>query len=218
MNSISKKRFVAEIGKLRIKLSRVEDPEKLFDEFISSDSSSEDFKDERIPYWSELWPSAVGLSEYLVDNPDLIRGKRVVEIGCGLGLPGIVAGLLGGKVVLTDYLKPALKFAADNWKLNIASPPETSILDWRSPGDFPPADVLLASDVAYESRAFAPLLIAMKKLVVKKGIVLLSEPNRKFTTKFFDKLKDEFSIVKSTKTVNANDIKNKISIYHLTRK
>jgi predicted nicotinamide N-methyase len=218
MNSISKKRFVAEIGKLRIKLSRVEDPEKLFEEFISSDSSSEDVKDERIPYWSELWPSAVGLAEYLAENPALIKGKRVVEIGCGLGLPGIVAGLLGGKVVLTDYLKPALKFAADNWKLNIASPPETCMLDWRSPGDFPPADVLLASDVAYESRAFVPLLKAMKTLVVKKGIVLLSEPNRKFTTKFFDSLKGEFSIAKSSKMVNANDVKNKISVYHLTRK
>lgn len=218
MNSISKKRFVVEIGKLLIKLSRVEDPEKLFEEFISSDSTSEDVRDERIPYWSELWPSAVGLSEYIAEHPNLIKGKRVVEIGCGLGLPGIVAGRLGGKVVLTDYLKPALKFAADNWKLNIKSPPETSILDWRSPGDFPPADVLLASDVAYESRAFTPLLKAMKMLVVKNGIVLLSEPNRKHTSKFLDSLKDEFSMTKSTKTVQANDVKNKISVYHLTRK
>ena len=69
--------------------------------------------------WSVLWPSAIATSEELARQPELVQGKRVVELGSGLGLPGIVAGLCGAEsVLLTDVEETALKLGLTSAKLN----------------------------------------------------------------------------------------------------
>lgn len=54
---------------------------------------------DRDPYWCRLWPSAVALAQLMLQQPELIRGKRVCEIGSGLGLAGIAAALAGGNTM-----------------------------------------------------------------------------------------------------------------------
>ena len=69
--------------------------------------------------WSVLWPSAIAASEELARQPELTKGARVVELGAGLGLPGIVAGLCGAEsVLLTDVEETALKLGLTSAKLN----------------------------------------------------------------------------------------------------
>ena len=66
-----------------------------------------------------MWPSAVAAATEIARQPELVRGKRVVELGCGLGLPGIVAGLSGAKhVLLTDQATTALRLALTSAGLN----------------------------------------------------------------------------------------------------
>ena len=175
------------VGDFNLKLTIIENIDALFDALIQKGVDHEDVKDERIPYWAELWASAIALSLYLVENQLVSNEKSVTEIGCGLGLPSIVAGLLGAKeVILTDYLPEALDFAKQNWLQNL---PEKNarfqVLDWRNPDPSVSADILLASDVAYESRAFEPLLNAFKILLNPNGIILITEPNRYISKKFF---------------------------------
>ena len=163
-----------------------------------------------------MWPSAIGLSEFIEANSQFVRGKSIIELGCGLGLPGIVAALCGGNVILTDYLQDALNFAAYNWKLNINSDADIRLLDWRSPEKFNKADVILASDIAYETKAFVPLLKAFKYLLKKDGIILLSEPNRNFAKDFFASIKKSgYTLSEEIKKVVKDDIKYKISVYVL---
>lgn len=50
---------------------------------------------DRDPYWCRLWPSAVALAQFILQQPELVKGKRVCDIGCGLGLAGIAAALAG---------------------------------------------------------------------------------------------------------------------------
>lgn len=50
---------------------------------------------DRDPYWCRLWPSAVALAQLVLQQPELVRGKRVCDIGSGLGLAGIAAALAG---------------------------------------------------------------------------------------------------------------------------
>lgn len=201
------------------KIAEIKDPSEIFDALLKNDSSHPDVKDERIPYWCELWPSSMGLSEYLIKNPQLVKNKSVLEIGCGLGLPGIVASALGGKVMLTDYIQQAIDYAAYNWKLNFKSNADTKILDWRKPEGFDDFDVLLASDVAYESRSFKSLISAYKKLVKKDGIILMSEPNRKFTKDFFQKLKSHgFDLKEGVIEVSKDGILYMVSVYELRQK
>jgi predicted nicotinamide N-methyase len=57
-------------------------------------------RDEFLPYWAELWPSARVLAGYVAELP--LAGTRAVELGCGVGLPSLVVALAGADVVATD--------------------------------------------------------------------------------------------------------------------
>jgi len=48
------------------------------------------------PYWVRAWPSALALATAVLDSPDIVRGKRVADLGAGLGVAGIAAALAGG--------------------------------------------------------------------------------------------------------------------------
>ena len=173
-----------------VKLTIIENLDELFDNLIQKGDNHPDVLDERIPYWAELWASAVAMSGYLVDNQHLITPSVIVtELGCGLGLPSIIAGKLGADVCLTDYDADALDFAKLNWEQNLPhKKARFQQLDWRNTDPSVKADLLLASDVAYEKRAFEPLLTAFKTLLKPNGTILITEPNRPVSTAFFSNL------------------------------
>lgn len=65
---------------------------------------------DRDPYWCRPWPSAIALAQLILQQPELVKGKRVCDIGCGLGLAGIAAALSGAKeVVMLDREPIALQ-------------------------------------------------------------------------------------------------------------
>ncbi len=174
-----------DIEGLPVKLSVIANTAELMDQLIAKGEAHEDVQDERIPYWADLWPSALALSRHLVLSGIIQPGVRVTEMGCGLGLPGIVAGLLGAETTQTDYLPEALEFARHNWAQNVARPARFEQMDWRDPNPALAADILLASDVAYERRAFDYLPHAFRTLCRPGGTILVSEPNRTVAAGFF---------------------------------
>ena len=209
-------RLSLKIGSLQLKLDVIQNIDELFNELVSRPDDDPEVKDERIPYWAELWPSAVVLSEYLVSNGSLLKGKAVLEVGCGLGLSGIVAGMLGGNVVMTDYQNAALDFAAANWRLNNDTPVKTEILDWRSPGKTEKVDLILASDVAYESKVFRFLISTFKKLLRPTGTILLTEPNRKFAKDLISQLlKAGFTVQSETIHKQFQGVKHVVHLHRI---
>ena len=132
-------------------------------------------REEFLPYWAELWPSARALAE-AVAQLDL-RGARVVELGCGLALPSIVAALRGAQVLATDWSEDALAFARRNARRNGAHV-ETLHCSWSAPEPLvarAPFDLVLASDVLYERRNVT-LLVPLLPLLGRE--VLLADPGR----------------------------------------
>src|SRR6476661_4367280 len=69
-------------------------------------------RDEFIPYWADLWPSAVLLARTIAGRA--LRGARVLELGCGLGLPSLAVALAGGRATATDWAPEALDAVAGN--------------------------------------------------------------------------------------------------------
>ena len=113
--------------------------------------------DERLPYWADLWPSSLALANYLWKAVDL-QGLQVLELGCGLGLVGIVASSKGGVVTFTDYEADALAFTRYNAYRNGCRQALVRHLDWHAPTLNQTYALIMASDVLYERANFHPLL------------------------------------------------------------
>ena len=141
--------------------------------------SEESFEHEEfLPYWAELWSSAVALAHDV--SLRSLRGKPTLELGCGLGLPSIAAARAGGRVLATDWSSDAVEATAANAELNGVEI-ETLRCSWAEPEpllDRAPWPLVLASDVLYEARNVELLLELLPRLVDETGLVLLADPGR----------------------------------------
>ena len=164
-------------------------------------------KDEYMPYWADLWPSSQVLGRALLQRDwEALQSEgqaplKALEIGCGVGLPGIVALSLGFEVVFSDYDVAALDFVERNAVANGFEQFETLGLDWRVPPDFQ-VDLLLASDVIYEERNIEPLIRLMQVVLKPGGRCLLMDPNRPWQKLFRRALKQASLPFKATKMLH----------------
>jgi predicted nicotinamide N-methyase len=143
------------------------------------------------PYWSVLWRSGVGLAREV--DALALRGRRVVELGCGLAVPSIAAARAGAAVLATDICAEALTLAARNAQANGALI-ETAIVDWAEPdeligrGRF---DLVLAADVLYERASVAPLLSVLPRLAPEAW---LADPGRPGADAFLDEARRQWPV------------------------
>ncbi|GBC93834.1 Ribosomal protein L11 methyltransferase [bacterium HR15] len=144
--------------------------------------------DAEIPYWAILWESAVALAQWLVEHPEWVRGKRVLELGAGVGLCGLVAQVLGAQVVQSDYQPDALALCAYNARLNNMEPPAQLLMDWRDWQHNEQYEVILGSDLMYDRALHAPLLTVLGRALGPAGVALLADPWRDAGWEFADKL------------------------------
>jgi predicted nicotinamide N-methyase len=141
-------------------------------------------REEFLPYWAELWPSAIELARAVAERS--LAGVRVVELGCGLALPSIVAALRDAEVLATDWSEDALRFARLNAKRNGAVL-ETARIPWDDPGKLEvlaPFDLVLVADVLYERRN-ADLLLPLLPRLGRE--VLLADPGRPAERSFLER-------------------------------
>ncbi|WP_051471038.1 class I SAM-dependent methyltransferase [Patulibacter minatonensis] len=136
---------------------------------------------EFLPYWAELWPSTPVLAEALgaVD----LDGLRILELGCGLGLPSLVAAHRGARVTATDWAADALALLAGNAERN-GLDLDLRRLDWFAPADaWPdgppePWPLVVAADVLYEARNGPALLRTLERVVAPGGEAWIADPGR----------------------------------------
>ena len=134
--------------------------------------------EEFLPYWAELWPSGVALARRVAGRA--LKGARVLELGCGLGLPSLAAALAGGRVLATDWSPQAIDLLRDNAERNDADV-ELAIVDWARPAaivERAPWDLVLGADLLYERRNVEPLLQLVPELLGQRGELWLADPGR----------------------------------------
>jgi predicted nicotinamide N-methyase len=156
------------------RIQRPAEPDRLLDHPAVHQAFA---KDEYMPYWADLWPAARMLAKAIL-REKWPAGLEALELGCGLGLPGIAALTQGIRVTFSDYDATALKFAATNAKLNGFS--EFSLLpfDWRRPPERN-YSLILGSDLMYEERNVAPVVGVLQKMLAADGLCLLTDQDRK---------------------------------------
>jgi predicted nicotinamide N-methyase len=134
-------------------------------------------RDERLPYWAELWPSAKILAEHVAGLRG--EGRILLELGCGAGLVTTSAALAGFRVTASDYYEDAHRFARVNAWRNGAGEVTGLMLDWRDlPPDLPTYDVVFASDVLYE-RPYGEIVARVVGATLSpNGVALVTDPGR----------------------------------------
>jgi predicted nicotinamide N-methyase len=132
------------------------------------------------PYWAEVWPAAGFLAEVVAGLPEL-DGARLVELGCGLGLPSLVAACAGADVVACDAAEEALALVRTSARLtgtrvrtiavDLIDAPEALLAE-------APFDVVIAADVLYEPPLAEALARLVPRLLAPQGRALIAYPFR----------------------------------------
>src|SRR5919106_1788030 len=143
------------------------------------------------PYWSVLWRSGVALAREL-DGMEL-RGLRVVELGCGLAVPSLVAARAGAVVLATDACPEALALVARNARENGVKL-DTAAVEWAEAGELAaraPFDLVLAADVLYERAGVASLLSLLPRLAPEAW---LADPGRPAADAFLEEARRRWAV------------------------
>jgi predicted nicotinamide N-methyase len=170
-----------EFGAMSIRLALPADPDRLLDDPLVIDWNR---SDDYMPYWAYLWPSALLLAEWIASAPSPLRpdgevARDTLEIGCGLGLPGLVAVARGLRVQFSDHDQAPLEFVARSAAENGFDPGQYSIrhLDWRNPPD-ERFSIILGADVLYELRLVPLVAELLSRLLAPDGLGVIASPFR----------------------------------------
>jgi predicted nicotinamide N-methyase len=164
------------IGGRTMRLVRPTEPDRLLD---APEVLAWNRRDDYMPYWAYLWPGATLLAE-AVAREAWEPGLSALEIGCGLGLAGLVALGRGLRVRFTDYDEAPLRFVARSARENGFDPSSysTGLLDWRDPPGDERYPVILGADVLYERRLVPLVAGVLSALLEPGGVALIADPNR----------------------------------------
>jgi predicted nicotinamide N-methyase len=181
--------------------------------------SEEDFDiDERLPYWAEVWPSSRVLAGHVAGLPG--KGRRFLELGCGVGFASLVAARVGFQVLATDYYAEALEFVRENARRNSLPEPDVRLVDWRKfPDDLGLFDIVVGSDILYE-RPYTPLIVqAFKRTLAPGGSGFVTDPNRLAANGFPTECQQQgLNIVRRLDVpYQQGDVRQTIHLYELRR-
>ncbi|WP_132054571.1 class I SAM-dependent methyltransferase [Pseudocnuella soli] len=130
-------------------------------------------------YWSRLWPSAIGMCYFLEEHPELVKNKKILELGAGLGLPSLLAANHTLHVVCTDIHPNAIFWAKNAAIKNELDHIDHQVVDWNNiPAHIKNADTVLLSDGNYDPAAFSQLQNVIQDFLHNGVQIVLATPQR----------------------------------------
>lgn len=176
-------------GKSTVEVTRPAGTDRLLDQSAAD-------PEQNLPYWAEIWPSGIALAGDIEAHPERVRGKRVLELGCGVGVTAAIALVAGARLTVADYAQESLVLAALTCLRRTGrEPDQAERVNWRDPAALRslagerPFDVVLGADLLYERRDIIPLLAALDVLLAPGGALWLAEPGRPPAEAFLDSLR-----------------------------
>jgi len=143
---------------------------------------------DHLPYGLLLWESAVALSQRLAEEPSLVAGKRVLELGAGTGLPGLVARSFGACVWQTDQTEDVLNVGCLDERENALAGIGRFRTDWRDGVEPAAFDVILGSDILYDAAMYGSIVSILDRSLAPGGKVVLADPGRPQALEFLGEL------------------------------
>ena len=158
---------------------------------MTDEEKLDPFAEDLCPYFGILWPSSIALAKHLSLHPSLVRNKTVLELGCGLGLPSMVASHLESDVLATDFHPDVEYYFNRNCRHSVI---ECSYqrLNWREDADsLGKFDLVMGSDVLYEGQHPFELTQSLLRFVKPGGKILLTDPGRTYLQRFMEAMTSE---------------------------
>ena len=172
------------IGSHQLTLLRVKDLERYVDrEALLRDEAEEP------PYWAHLWTGALSLTRYVEQRIDC-QDLQVLDLGCGLGLTGIVAGLKGGRVTFVDREQDALAFATVNARMNDCPLFAARVLDFTKDALDQCFSLILGAEILYDRLTFPALVSFLDRHLTAQGRAIFADARRTNTDEFYHQLRN----------------------------
>lgn len=175
---------------------------------------------ERISFWWGLTSASLALARLIESELDVID-RDLLELGSGVGLPGLVASIRGANVTFSDYVTKALDAARANVVANGALSEKMRFmrLDWEFPSQVGPYDIIIGSEIVYDYFFHGSLTDLIVSALNPQGIVVLADRDRMVVNRFIGRLrKRNFSCEKKNCLISEEGFPvQSITIYILKR-
>jgi predicted nicotinamide N-methyase len=176
----------------RLQLLKITDLEQILD-------GKDPLKDvSTFPFWIRLWEAAIVLSEFVAGLP-CNPGTSLLELGAGLGAPGLTAAAAGFQVTLTDYEDLILDFERINAAASKLQNVQFAMLDWLDPPEMPQYDVIVGAEILFREEFFEPLLGVLRKALKPEGVVYLAHDIKRRSLEPFLKLAEKEYIISASR-------------------
>ncbi len=193
-------------------------------EHFGEEDQDQSLAEEHCPYFGVMWEAGVGLSQSL--TREMCEGKRILEIGCGLALPSFVATRFGGDVIATDFHADVPLFLDVNKKRNEITF-DYQVMNWRSEiertkGSLGLFDLVLGSDILYESQHPMQVAKALIAFLKPGGRIILSDPGRAYVQKFISSMQElgypeKFTTQKVGAALTPKKLEREIYLFEFTK-
>jgi len=201
------------LGHTPLRLLQIQDLEPLL-------AGKDPFKDvSSFPFWVKLWEASMVLAS-LISSLPARQNETLLELGAGLGAPGLVAAQQGYRVTLSDYEQTILDFqkvsAAAN---NLQDRVDCVLLDWNNPPVLVPFNAIIGAEILFREDFFGPLLALFDKLLATDGTIYLAhDVRRKSLPAFLKQAEKDFEIAVSTRKMKTEDETLTIIVNRLRRR
>ncbi len=199
-------------GERFVRLLKVADIE----EFLDGKDPLKDVSE--FPFWVRLWDAAMILAYILGAQKD-VQGKRLLEIGAGLGAPGLAAASAGFDVTLSDYEDIILDFQ----RVSAAASGLDNVIfrniDWFDPPELEPFDVLAGAEIIYREDFLEPMLALFDKYLAADGVIFLAHDERRQNLgKFLELASHFYDIALKKQSISRDGKKITIIVNRLRKK
>ena len=134
--------------------------------------------DTSFPFWAKIWASSKALTDFLKTKSEWIQGKKVLEMGAGIGVPSFSIAHLVNEIIISDYNKDAVKLLEKNIAYLNLKNTKAMCLDWNNSQVYLPADIVLLSDINYAPDQFNALLLVIKQYLMMGARIIIATPQR----------------------------------------
>lgn len=166
-------------------------------------------------YGMLLWPASIALALEIGERAARFRGKRVLELGAGVGLPGIAAAALGARVVQTDRDEEALTLCRENAGRNGVAT-DVRNADWSSWNQTSRHDWLIASDILYRPSLHAQLVSILADAARAGTRILVADPMRPASLRLLEQMeRDGWSVRMTRYTIGTGELQRVIGVFDL---